>query len=155
MFIKFCFLKIKSIALLLLLFAFFNSGCKKDPPFSEIPELEFISISPNPAQQYNEEVQITFKYKDGDGDLGENEPGVQNLFITDSRNQLTYNFRIHQLAPDGEPVPIQGELTIALTSVALLDENNDSEIVSYSIYCEDRSGNQSNTIISNLLTITQ
>ncbi|MBC7766297.1 MAG: DUF4330 family protein, partial [Hyphomonadaceae bacterium] len=50
------------------------------------PSIEFVSMTPNPAVKYQDEIRITIKYIDGDGDLGENIPDVKNLFVTDNRN---------------------------------------------------------------------
>ena len=128
-------------------------SCKKDDSaWGPIPELEFVSISPSSLVQYSSPLTITIKYKDGDGDLGENNPDVVNTFITDSRNNLTYNFRTRQLAPDNANIAIMGNLNIEIPSVSLLGDGN-SETVTYSIYMTDRAGNKSNTITTSGVTI--
>jgi hypothetical protein len=73
-------------ALLLLLAGF--SGCKKDElPISNTPAIKFLSISPNPAIKYQDEVSIEIEYTDGDGDLGENTPDVKNPFCDRQQKQ--------------------------------------------------------------------
>lgn len=139
--------------LFLILLSF--SGCKKEEPISNVPSLKFVSITPNPATKYQDEIQITVEYTDGDGDLGENTPDVKNLFCTDSRNGVTYEFRIHQLAPDNANIIINGKLTFSLAPQGFIDDNNTTETATYSVYVKDRAGNQSNTVQTSTLTINK
>jgi hypothetical protein len=131
------------------------AGCKKEEPISNVPAIEFISITPNPAVKYQDEVKITFKYTDGDGDLGENTPDVKNLFISDSRNNVTYQYRSPQLAPDNSTIAITGNQIVYLPPQGFLDDNATTETAVYSIYVKDRAGNQSNTIQTPALTINK
>ncbi|MCE9539881.1 MAG: hypothetical protein K8R85_11780, partial [Bacteroidetes bacterium] len=100
---------------LFILFVFWSliSSCKKDDSIeiSTTPAIEFISITPSTAVEYLDKITITISYKDGDGDLGENSPDVKNLFLTDTRNNVTYQYRVSQLAPSGAATAIQGTLT--------------------------------------------
>lgn len=142
---------------LLLLFAlpllFFFSGCEKEEPISEVPSIEFVSMTPNPAVKYQDEIRIIIKYTDGDGDLGENTADVKNLFVTDNRNNVTYEFRIPQLAPDNSEIIIQGNQPFNLPPQGFIDDNHTTESAVYSIYVKDRAGNQSNTVQTPSLTI--
>ncbi|MFM2307357.1 MAG: hypothetical protein RLZZ367_2026 [Bacteroidota bacterium] len=131
------------------------TGCKKEEAISKVPEIKFISISPGTAQKYVDEVQVTIEYTDGDGDLGENTADVKNLFCTDSRNNVTYQFRIRQLAPDNANITIKGQLTFPLPPQGFIDDNNTTETATYSIYVKDRAGNQSNTVQTTVLTINK
>ena len=83
-----------------------------------------------------------------------NDPNVANLFITDSRNSVTYNYRISQLAPDGSSIHIKGNLNAVIKSTAITD-NSSSQSVTYSLYLKDRAGNQSNTITTTAITVTK
>ena len=141
------------LSVIILLFSF--SGCKKEDAISDTPEIEFVSITPNPAIKYQDEIKITIRYTDGDGDLGENTADVKNLFVTDSRNNLTYEFRIRQLAPDGSKIIIQGNLPINLPTQGFIDDSHTTESTVYSIYVKDRAGNQSNTVQTTTLTINE
>jgi hypothetical protein len=137
----------------LLLFAF--SSCKKKKDESTVtPQIEFVSISPSTAVEYVNSITITFSYDDLDGDLGENDPNVTNLFITDSRNSVTYSYRISQLAPDGSTIHIKGNLNAVIKNTAITDGST-SQQVTYSVYIKDRAGNTSNTITTSAITITQ
>ncbi|MES2619833.1 MAG: hypothetical protein V4615_03200 [Bacteroidota bacterium] len=141
------------LTVIILLFLF--SGCKKEEPITDTPAIEFISMSPNPATKYQDEIKITIEYTDGDGDLGENTADAKNLFVTDSRNNVTYQFRIPQLAPDDSKIIIQGNLPINLPTQGFIDDSHTTESTVYSIYVKDRAGNQSNTVQTTTLTINQ
>ncbi|MFN4122292.1 MAG: hypothetical protein ACK4GL_03180 [Flavobacteriales bacterium] len=131
------------------------SSCKKEESsWSEVPEIKFISISPSSLVQFSSPLTITIEYRDGDGDLGENSPDVVNTFVTDSRNNLTYQLRTQQLAPDNANIAITGRLNIEIPSVAVIGSGN-SESFTYSIYLTDRKGNRSNTITTSSVTVTK
>ncbi|MBL0310374.1 MAG: hypothetical protein IPP77_12075 [Bacteroidetes bacterium] len=136
---------------LLLLFA----GCKKEEAISEVPSIKFVSMNPNPAIRYQDELVITIEYTDGNGDLGENTPDAKNLFVRDNRNNVTSEFRIRQLAPDNANIIISGPLKINLPPQGFIDDNNTTETATYSIYLVDRAGNQSNTIETPALMINK
>ena len=132
----------------------FASGCKKDDlGLSETPAIEFRSIAPESVTEFEEEVTIRLFYRDGDGDLGENDPAVKNLFVTDKRNNVVYQYRIQQLAPDGSSIAIQGELEVHINSVSILNASASSETVEFEVYLVDRAGNQSNTITTLAITV--
>lgn len=131
------------------------SSCKKEETtFDKKPSIEFVSISPASADQYTDEVTITIKYKDGDGDLGENSSSAQNCFITDNRIGIEYKYRIRQLAPDNANVPIQGTLNIPMGGQIITDSSS-SQTVTYSLYVTDRAGNRSNSISTSAITINK
>ena len=137
------------------LIAFSFSSCKKEKHESTTtPQIEFVSISPSSAVEYANSITITFSYDDLDGDLGQNDPNVTNLYITDSRNNVVYNYRISQLSPDGSAIHIKGNLNAVIKNTAITD-NSSSQQVTYSVYVKDRAGNTSNTITSSAITITK
>jgi hypothetical protein len=129
-------------------------SCKKEESFSPIPEIEFISIYPTNAQEYTDEIKITIKYTDEDGDLGENNPDVKNMFVKDVRNGIQYEYRIPQLAPDNAGIHITGNLEIIINGTGIVGGGT-SEKVSFEVYVVDRSGNQSNFIETDEITINQ
>jgi hypothetical protein len=145
----------KTVLVFTLAVALFFSGCKKDAVISSTPSIKFISLTPNPAIKYQDEITITIEYTDGDGDLGENTADVKNLFVTDSRNNVTSEFRIPQLAPDNSNIIIRGNLNINLPPQGFADDTQNSETVTYSVYVKDRAGNQSNTIQTDALTVNK
>ncbi|MBS1614284.1 MAG: hypothetical protein JST49_15800 [Bacteroidetes bacterium] len=140
----------------LALLALLLNGCgKEQTAIGDAPNIEFVSISPNPAIKYQDEVAVTIKYTDGNGDLGENTPDMKNAFITDSRNNVTYQFRIPQQAPDDANIIITGQLTFLLAPQGFVDDNNTSETTKYTIHIVDRAGNESNTVETSTLTINK
>ncbi|MBX7181023.1 MAG: hypothetical protein K1X82_02835 [Bacteroidia bacterium] len=129
-------------------------SCSKKEDISEIPSISFESVSPfGNIRQYEDSILFKISYRDGDGDLGENIDSVNNLFLTDSRNNVTYKYRLQELAPMGAKIPIQGSVNILLTSISLVDPASSSETTTFSIYLVDRAGNKSNTVTSSVLTI--
>tara|TARA_B100000768_G_scaffold142155_1_gene133972 strand:+ start:226 stop:657 length:432 start_codon:yes stop_codon:yes gene_type:complete len=137
------------ILIVILLFA-----CKKDDALSLAPTIEYQSISPLTAQEYIDDIIITISYTDEDGDLGENSPDIDNLFIEDSRNGIVYHFRIPQLAPNGYQIDMQGIFNITINGSGITNSSN-SQQVNYVIYVKDRAGNKSNTITTPNITIQQ
>ena len=137
------------ILIALLLFA-----CKKDEILSVVPAIEFQSINPLIAQEYIDDIIITISYTDEDGDLGENTPDIDNLFVEDSRNGIVYHYRIPQLAPNGNDISITGNFNIIIDGSGITDESS-SQQVNYAIYVTDRAGNKSNTITTSSITIQQ
>ena len=121
---------------------------------SYVPNLEFISISPLEITEFKEKVSLVIKYEDNDGDLGENNPDVKNLFITDQRNGVQYTYRIPQLSPSGSNIRITGNLEINLNSLSVVGSGT-SESVTFNIYAIDRAGNQSNTITSSSIIVSK
>jgi hypothetical protein len=137
------------ILIVLLLFA-----CKKDDALSVVPTIDFQSISPLTAQEYIDDIIITISYTDEDGDLGENSPDIDNLFVEDSRNGIVYHYRIPQLAPNGNEIAIEGNFNITINGSGITDSST-SQQVNYAIYLKDRAGNKSNTITTSNITIQQ
>jgi len=132
------------------------SACKKDEEkYSDVPAITFESISPGIVKQFSDSLIVTIGYEDGNGDLGENGSDVKNAFVTDSRNDLTYGFRVKQLAPTDASIIIKGKLLIVIPQVALNNLTGISETATFSIYLEDRAGNKSNVVNTSSITITQ
>jgi len=140
---------------ILLMVGVLISACKKDQvEYSDVPKITFGSIFPESVQQFRDSVIITIDYVDGNGDLGENNSEVKNAFVTDSRNDLTYSFRVRQLAPTDANIIIKGRLLIIVPQVALDNLTGISETASFSVYVEDRAGNKSNVVNTSNITIT-
>ena len=130
------------------------SSCKKDvETMSIVPEISFVSIGPGSIYQNKDSVIIRISYRDGDGDLGENNSDVQNAEITNFRNNLTYKFRIRQLAPTNANVAIQGELEIVVPGVAMENTSLASESTYFTVSIIDRAGNKSNQISTDNFTV--
>jgi hypothetical protein len=128
------------------------NACNTNEPISEVPEITFESVMPNVVTEYQDSLIFTISYRDGNGDLGENNTDNDNVFIQDSRNQVAYGFRIQQLAPDNANIAIQGNLNITLPNTAIVNGGT-SESVSYTIWVVDRAGNESNKVTSSTVTV--
>ena len=129
-------------------------SCEKEQEISDTPIIEFKSISPATVQEYSDNIVITISYSDEDGDLGENNPDIHNLFVEDNRNGIVYQFRIPHLAPDNNSIAIEGDFNITINGSGITDESS-SQQVNYSIYVKDRAENKSNTITTSNITIQQ
>ncbi len=125
---------------------------KGDEAPRPVPVIKFVSVSPATVTQYADSLTFTIEYTDGDGDLGSNDPDVKNLFLTDSRNGVQYEFRVKQLAPNNSNIAITGNLTVVLDQVGIIGMGA-AETATYSIYVTDRAGNVSNTVITSEVTI--
>ena len=129
-------------------------ACEKEGIVSAFPEIEFVSISPTTVQEFSEEINITISYLDANGDLGENNPDVKNMFVKDLRNGIEYEYRIPQLSPDNSEIQIAGNLEIIINGTGIVG-GGISEKVSFEVYVVDREGNQSNVIETDEITINQ
>ena len=142
----------KKFLYILILIVLFS--CKKEEEVSVIPIIDFESISPNTAQEYIDDIIITISYTDGDGDLGENNPDINNLFVEDNRNGIEYKFRIPELSPSGSTITIEGNFNIKINGSGITNSST-SQQVNYAIYVKDRAGNKSNIITTSSITIQQ
>ena len=129
-------------------------ACEKEQVISDTPIIEFKNISPTTVQEYSDDISITISYSDGNGDLGENNPDIHNLFVEDNRNGIVYQFRIPHLAPDNNSIAIEGDFNITINGSGITDESS-SQQLNYAIYVTDRAGNKSNTITTSFITIHQ
>ncbi|MBL4587084.1 MAG: hypothetical protein JKX84_08535 [Flavobacteriales bacterium] len=144
--------KLKIIGLGFLALLATLSACDTSTGISEIPEISFESVVPNVVTEYQDSLYFTISYRDGDGDLGQNNTDDNNLFIQDSRNDVTYGFRLRQLAPDNSNIAIQGNMNVTLPNTAIVNGGT-SESVSYTIWVVDRAGNESNRVSSSTVTV--
>ena len=129
-------------------------SCEKEQVISDTPIIEFKSILPTTAQEYTDDIIIAISYSDIDGDLGQNDPDIHNLFVEDNRNGIVYQFRIPHLAPDNNSIAIEGDFNITINGSGITDESF-SQQVNYAIYVNDRAGNKSNIITTSTITIHQ
>jgi hypothetical protein len=142
------------IGLSVLFFSCDKSEKKESPviAISDAPAIQLNAISPKSVKQFDE-VEFTIAYTDGDGDLGEENPDEKSLEITDERAGLVHAFHIPPVAPLESSISVSGIFTVALEHVILMDPDNDTEPVTFLIRIKDRSGNWSNTIQSEVITV--
>lgn len=123
------------------------SSCKKDElEINNTPQIELINAGPNTVKEMEDSIWFEINYKDGNGDLGENNTDENNLWVTDPRINVKYEFRIKQLVPNNSEVPISGILRFSISNTVITNNQN-SESVQYKIQLKDRAGNYSNEII--------
>ena len=134
--------------------AFAVGGCADDAGISEVPEIEFVSATPQTVIAYQDSLVVTISYRDGDGNLGENDTDQNNLFLEDSRNGVVYGFRIRQLAPDDATIAIEGNLNVTMPNVPIIGSGN-TESLNYSIWVVDRAGNESERVSSSAITVNR
>ncbi len=128
-------------------------SCKKEVvEVSPQPYIEFIDIFPKEVKQNSDEILITIKYRDGDGDLGDNNPDVKNVFLKDLRNSLYYSFRLKQLAPDDAGIAITGKININMGSTIMVS-NADQEYANFGLFVIDRAGNASNIVVTDSIIV--
>ena len=129
------------------------AGCKKEEVMPSAPEIAFVSMSTQSVHEFDERVTVRFSYKDGDGDLGQEDPDNYTLWVKDARLDGTDGYHIPPLAPEDAEVPIQGELDVELNALFLLG-NSGQEETSYTVYIVDRAGNRSNEFTTGMIIIT-
>lgn len=128
-------------------------SCKKEEVMPASPEISLLSLSTQNVQSFGERVKVRFSYKDGDGDLGQDDPDAYTLWVKDARLAQADGYHIPPLAPSGSEVPIQGELEVELNALFLLG-NSQQEVTTYTIHIVDRAGNRSNEFVTAPITIT-
>lgn len=131
-------------------------GCGKedDITYSNTPVIGLISISQDTIRQYEDVLSIRISYKDGDGDIGFEDPEQYALYVRDIRLEAFDGFYVGPLAPPDAKVPIQGELNIEFPSLFLFG-NGAVEQTRFEIKMIDRAGNESNLIETDFVAITR
>ncbi len=129
------------------IFALLGS-CSNDPVFPVEPRVEYLDIQPREVVHTKDSILITFRFQDGDGNIGGDEAGQDyHLLLIDSRlnnglteAQATTQFVLPSLTPDTRNPSIQGEMTVKLDFTANLSGQT-NEQVRYQIKLIDRDGN--------------
>jgi hypothetical protein len=95
---------------------------------------------------------IRIFYRDGNGDLGFENPEEYALFVRDIRLEDFDGFYVGPIAPPGRSVPIQGDFIIEFPSLFLFG-NGDIEQTRFQIKMIDRAGNESNLLETETVAI--
>ncbi len=130
------------------------ASCKEDDDivFSDVPEINLVGISSDTIVEFEDVLIITIEYRDGDGNIGFEDPDINSIFVRDARLEDYDGFYIGPIAPPGEEVPIQGELSIEFPALFLFG-SGDTENTYFLVYMIDRDGNRSNEIETPIVTI--
>ena len=142
--------------LFILLILSISISCTREdeaPVFPASPVISMVQVQPTQVIAYQDSISFQIAYEDGDGDLGENTAGSENLFLKDTRTGASYTFRIRRLVPDDTEVPVKGTLSFVLPFAILTDESSTSQQAVFEIRVKDRAGNESNVISTEAITI--
>ncbi len=142
------------LKLILFLLSLSIFGCKKDEKYSEIPEIEFVSLTPNSTTEFSQNIVLKLTYKDGDGDIGHEDPDVYALFVKDSRLPQADEYHVKPLTPPEQTLQIEGELTVRLSSIFVLGSDS-TESTKYRVKLRDRAGNWSNEIETSSIQVSK
>ena len=122
-----------SIGIMVIAFALVAAGCRREPKYSVVPHIEFVSLEKvDNGTGHDSQAELTVYFQDGDGDIGLDESDKNPVFAVDS--PYYYNFFIdfyekqqgewvkidlptplHSRVPhlsDNVPESIEGKLTI-------------------------------------------
>jgi hypothetical protein len=158
------FLRKKTYFLILLLLL--GKCSSPEAVFPVIPRIEFVEMKPLSISSadslcfiQNQCFSLTFRFEDGDGDLGTNNfSGPPNVFVTDNRSGLPYNnppifydgkltFRLpRSLTPETRNQSIQGTISIAMPYLPIINIFGEPDTATFSVYIVDRAGHKSNVI---------
>ena len=142
--------------------------CANNPGFSDIPEIEFISFSKDSLIQNSlntDSLILRIAFRDGDGDIGSGgEDITENIVITDNRTGVIFDrFKIPEIPVSGLQSGIEGELIMKvfttccvfpdLTPPCLNPPQFPTNDLSFDIQMIDDSGNKSNVITTNAVTL--
>jgi len=128
----------------------FLGSCLNPPEYSPIPEIEFDSISSTFAVANQDSITFFITFTDGDGDLGSDE--IPNLFFKDNRTLYTDSFKIPDITPDGNVKAISGRISYTFFPFNCIP-GKDFDSLFFTIYVADRAGNNSNEVISPMITL--
>lgn len=129
-------------------------ACKKEEKYSNTPAIEFVSLSPSSTTEFSRNIKLVISYKDGDGDIGTDDPDAYTLLIKDARLPNADEFHIQPLTPPGSAIQIEGELNISLPGLFVLGTDS-TETTSFNVKLKDRAGNWSNEVSTSSITVTK
>lgn len=157
------------ISLLVLLIVTSTTSCVKEKQFPPQPVIEFEKF----VSYGNDSADCFIKFKDGDGDIGIL-PGdaiseddlkmkylykhpttgiftpIDSSFGTAPFDTLFYSYRVPNITPDGQYKALDGQIKIKLRTSPLFGPHT---IVKFEITLKDRSGNKSNMVSTNEITV--
>jgi len=138
-------------------------GCIDPPDFPDEPTIEFLGWSKSTMNQGDlngDSVLIQLSFTDGDGDLGypANDP-TQDIFVIDTRTGVIQDrLKMPEVPEEGTGNGVNGELTLRIFNTCCFFPKNippctstnlyPTDTLRYEIYIEDRSGNESNRIMT-------
>ena len=135
-----------------LLTAFSCRETADEPPFSVVPEISLKGLSGNSIIEFEDVLKLSIHYRDGDGDLGFEEPDTYAVFIRDARLLKYDGFYLGPVAPPGAVIPVQGVLNVEFPNLFVFGTRNE-ETTRFHIYMIDRNGHKSNEVVTPQVTV--
>ena len=137
-----------------LLFLFVNGCTETTLVESQVgpPSISFVSIEPKVVTEFEDSIIIRIRYQDPDGDLGTEDPDLELLSIHDLRLDAADGYHVPLLAPPESKLKLEGILEVYLKNTFLLG-TADQETTAYEMIMTDRSGNKSNPMVTEQITI--
>jgi hypothetical protein len=151
------FFKNKSIFLVAFLTIFMSHCTEKEivnTTGNPVPYIKLVSVSSNQLKQFKDSLVITIEYTDGDGDIGETDPDINDLEIKDLRLSKPDYYFVKPLTPPNAAIKVKGTISVQIKNTFLLGTAN-SETTAFQMRLRDRAGNWSNSIITNTITINK
>ncbi len=134
-------------------------SCKKNTlekeGYTEVPQIELVSVNTQSVKQFQDSVIITISFKDLNGDLGEQDPDNNSLYILDGRLQAADYYHIPPITPEDLEFKTRGRIRIKKPTLFLFGTNGGDEKTRLTIKVKDRAGNWSNEVTTNEITIKQ
>jgi len=141
-----------SFIVFLVLLAFVS--CSKDSALSSVPVIKFLDVNSTSIKEFKDSLVIRFEYTDADGDIGEDNPDKNDLFVKDRRLVNADYYFVKPLSPPGSEIKITGIISVQIKNTFLLGTGN-SELTQFNLKMRDRAGNWSNSINTPNITITK
>lgn len=148
---------------------FFFTSCTQPPDYAPEPQIQFLGFNKsiihqgiigNPIDTLN----ISFSFEDGDGNLGSQE--TVDVYLTDSRSNFQERFLLPIFENDASEQGISGTITLKLpnniylcctfpntTDACFRNPTYPRDSFFYNIQIQDRAGNLSNIIKTDILTL--
>ena len=145
-------------------------SCIKPPDYSNIPVLEFRSLSKNTMNQgvfEEDSIELVLYFTDGDGDFGfEAQSNAKNVFIKDNRTNETFReYKAPFVPTQGSTNGISGTIAIRIYSTCCIfpeasgifpctqTEDFPFNDLTLDIYIKDRAENQSNSVTTSVIKL--
>lgn len=157
----------KTLSLLVFMLCFW--GCSKPPEYAPEPSISFLGFNKNLIHQGIvgnplDTLEILFSFEDGDGDLGSQD--AVDVFLTDSRSNFQERFLLPIFENDASEQGISGTVKLKLpnhiylcctfpntTDACFRNPEYPRDSLFYHIQIQDRAGNLSNIIKTDVLTL--
>lgn len=143
--------QLKSILAVLTLVLVF-SACRKEEEGTDVPEIEFVSMSASQVEEFSNSIEVVFRYKDRNGDIGEQDPDAICLSVKDARLENPDYYHIPPVTPDLEELKVEGDIGVFMNPLFLLGSTQE-ETTTLTLQLRDRAGNWSNSIQTPVITI--